>query len=306
MSDIGRIIRRDLDQLPVLPRERWLPTRRTPRRRAGLGALRLMGTIAVLVVALGLGLTLSRVRAELAAPSQRPASTATAGTGLVVDGITVMPRQTVLARIAVSNLEHPTVTRYAAKLVRKDATIGGDLVAPVGAPRGSSGLWWVVALSGDVRCAYCFVSPSTPQTFHSAVYWVDAAAGDVMGMQAFPAFWPSGFDPLPDAALAENSITAVGLVVEIRGSDTIVVVTSADASPDHPSGSRLVLRADANTAYSWAAGLVGGSALTLDELVRGLQVVPHGTELAAVVFENTPAPDGSYRLESLATGIDTR
>jgi hypothetical protein len=57
----------------------------------------------------------------------------------------------------------------------------------------------------------------------------------------------------------------------------------------------ITLRADADTAYTWTAGLVGGTAFSLEEMARN--VSRGGT--VAVTIAGTPLPDGTYRLEHL-------
>lgn len=71
-SDIERVIQRDLDQLPLLPAERWVPA---PRPRTALGArvLPLMVAGVVVVAAVVAGNALARVRSDnaIASPSAR-------------------------------------------------------------------------------------------------------------------------------------------------------------------------------------------------------------------------------------------
>jgi 2-methylcitrate dehydratase PrpD len=74
----------------------------------------------------------------------------------------------------------------------------------------------------------------------------------------------------------------------------------------HGIGTRLTLRSDANTAYAWSAGLAGGTAVSLDDLAQRGQMVAGSQVLASVTFENAQVSDGSFRLESVRTGANSR
>jgi hypothetical protein len=66
------------------------------------------------------------------------------------------------------------------------------------------------------------------------------------------------------------------------------------------SPQRLRLVADQNTAYAWSAGLAGGSVLTIGELPVRSDL------LSSITFDPVALPDGSYRLEALTTGVNTK
>ncbi len=81
---IGRIIQRDLDRLPVLPADRWIP--RTPVRRGPPRLARLTSVAAVvlgLVVALGIGQSVRDLR-ERSAATQSPGAVSSAGASALV------------------------------------------------------------------------------------------------------------------------------------------------------------------------------------------------------------------------------
>jgi len=81
---IGRIIQRDLDRLPMLPADRWVP--RTPLRRGPLQLSRLTSVAAVvlgLVVALGIGQGVRGLR-ERAAATQSPDAVGSIGASALV------------------------------------------------------------------------------------------------------------------------------------------------------------------------------------------------------------------------------
>jgi len=80
---IGRIIRRDLDRLPMLPADRWVP--RTPPKRGPLQLARLTSVAVVvlgLVVALGIGQGVRGLR-ERAAATQSPDAGSVGASALV-------------------------------------------------------------------------------------------------------------------------------------------------------------------------------------------------------------------------------
>ena len=88
----------------------------------------------------------------------------------------------------------------------------------------------------------------------------------------------------------------------MRGPDEIVLLTDFPAGP----GTRLTLRADADTTFAWSAGALGGTAASIAELAQLGQLVAGGSSVAAVTYDPRPAPDGSYRLEHVLTGALTR
>lgn len=82
-SDIERVMQRDLDQLPLLPAERWVPA---PARTARRGGALLRGaavTVGMLVLALALGASLSRLRADNADRAAATSAPIAAATGAI-------------------------------------------------------------------------------------------------------------------------------------------------------------------------------------------------------------------------------
>lgn len=298
-SDIERVIQRDLDQLPLLPTERWVPTRRVASRGLLPAALRTSTALAVIVLAVAVGVALPRARtgvAERAAVPTSPAATPAEATAAAPSGR--IGRREALARIQGLSLLLPTITRIEAKLVSRGVLQAAD--PSLSARTVASETAWVVAVSGDVRCSFCIAPPAQP--FHSALYLLDARTGDVFTTSASADLWPAGFDALPDESLAADSQIALGHVVEIREPDVLTVLTDFPAGP----GTRLTLRADADTTFSWGAGLAGGTASSLGELVRNRQLAPGGSAVVRITFDPQRRPDGTYRLESLLTGALSR
>lgn len=296
-SEIERVIRRDLDQLPLLPPERWVPARRRGSGGGIMLALRASMVVAIAIAALIVGSGLARMRTAVTeqAAAHPPTSAVTASAPTAPIGR--ISRQAALDRVRGLSLVNPTITRIEAKLVRRDVlqAAGPNIVAP-NMPGDTA---WVVALSGEVRCSFCIMPPTTP--FHSGLYLLDARTGDVFSTSASADFWPKGFDALPDDALAARSETALGHVVEIHLPDLLIVRTDVPAGP----GTVVMLRADADSSFSWAAGIVGGSAFSLGELVGNGQLAPGGT-VVRITYGPRLRPDGTYRLESLLTGALSR
>jgi len=160
---------------------------------------------------------------------------------------------------------------------------------------------WVVAVSGEVRCSACTLPP--PEPTHSAIYYLDPRSGQVFAARWWSAFWPTAFDALPDLSVAADSITVTARVVDLRLPDAIVVVTET-AVAGLASGTRVELRADGGTAYAWEAGEAGGDASSLQQLVDERQLAA-GVPVQ-VTFTGPPAPDGTYRLESVLTNPYSR
>jgi hypothetical protein len=126
---------------------------------------------AAVVLALALGSALTYVRDQLSATASatlRPAPATTA-----VPSSLVVSRQSVLAYVRGLTLIVPRAQCFEAKLVSSE-DVSANLVAP--APAGT--LFWLVAVAGDVNCAYCV--SSLPQPLHSALFWFDAYTGNVL------------------------------------------------------------------------------------------------------------------------------
>ena len=121
-SDIERVIRRDLDQLPLLPAERWVPAPRRASHGVAAVALRTSAALAILALAVVLGSALSRVRTEVA---ERGAVTPTAS-ATAPGPIERISRQAALARIRGLSVVNPTITRIEAKLVSRDVLQAAD------------------------------------------------------------------------------------------------------------------------------------------------------------------------------------
>jgi hypothetical protein len=188
-DEIELIIKRDLDRLPVLAEERWIPP--APAGTAFGSVLANAGVlVAVLLFGLALGGTLATLREQaVRSASESSQATASPGPGTAAS---VVSRQSVLGHVRGLTLVVPRAERFEAKLVSS-----ADVSAGFSVPAGS--LLWVVAVSGDVHCG-CVAPP--PQPFHSALFWFDAHTGNVVASTQGPASWPEGFDALPDRSLA--------------------------------------------------------------------------------------------------------
>lgn len=274
-DDIELIIRRDLDRLPALPEERWVPKADLARSAFPALVVRTGVIAAAVLLALALGSALAYVRGQVigsASASLQPTVPATT----VVPSPAIVSRQSVLAYVRGLSVIVPRAVRFEAKLVPTWGLAGTPM--------------WVVAVGGDVNCDFCVLPP--PQPLHSALFWFDPYTGKVLGSSQSPANWPDGFELLPDDSLASGSRTLIGTVLSVNGD---VVEFQEVGAAD-----RLRLRVDENTAYAWGAGLVGGNAITLAEL-------PPRWDLAvSVTFDPLARPDGNYRLEKLITGVNTR
>lgn len=284
MSDdnIELIIQRDLNRLPVLPEDRWVPRARLSSVAGTLSMRAGVLTIAI-ALALALGLSLAGIRERIGTAAASAQPSVPLATGFASPA--VVSRQSVLAHVHGLTSIVSRAQRFEAKLVSA-AEVPPRLAAP------SAGFFWVVAVSGDVNCRGrgCSVTPSQP--LRSALFLFDASTGEVIASEQSPAFWPDDFGALPDRSRSVASRSLQGMVLTVSGN---VIEFQPTGSPD-----RLRLAADQNTAYSWATGLVGGSALTIDELQRVLHL------LAAVTFDPVARPDGTFRLEALIAGVATR
>jgi hypothetical protein len=278
-DDIELIIQRDLDRLPVFSEERWVP--KAGASKTGFPQrLRAPFLVVAIVLALALGSALTFVRDQLSSVASASLRPTPAKTSLPASGF--LPRQIVLAHVRLLTGLVPRAQRFEAKLV-SSADVSANLAAPGGRDL------WVVAVSGDVNCSFCPIPPAQP--LHSALFWFDAETGNVLGSAQGPAIWPENFDALPDRSRSSGSRTLVGTIMGVSGD---VVEFQAVGSSD-----RLRLAGDKNTAYAWTAGPVGHSVVTIDELAIRSDL------LSAVTFDPIPLIDGSYRLESLTSGLNT-
>jgi len=197
-SDFERIIRRDLDQLPVLPVERWIPRSGDQNSPARL-ARRSLIALAVVVLAAGAGLSVARIRADVARPAARPAEVATG------PAQTALGRQAVLSLIRGRSRDLPAISRIEAKLVSKGdlQSTGSQLgVSPAVVAALPGDLAWVVSVAGDVRCSACTGDPP-PQPFRSVLYLVEPHSGAVLAARFWSEDWPAAFDDLIDRAVGE-------------------------------------------------------------------------------------------------------
>ena len=280
MSDnIELIIKRDLDRLPVLAEERWIPSSASSRlvllsgfADAGVFAL-------VFLFGLGLGATLATLGEH--ASTSAAASAQPAASSSVVSSAFLVSRHSVLAHVRGLTLLVPRAQRFEAKLVSST-----DVSPGFSAPAGT--IFWIVAVGGDVQCSFCVLPPSQP--LHSALFWFDAHTGNVLASGQGPANWPDGFDALPDRSIASGSRTLTGRVVSVNGNVVEFEAVGSD---------RLRLRVDDNTAFHWSTGLESGSALTVAELAPRLEVV------VSVSFDPLAGPGGEFRLEKLIVGVPT-
>ena len=235
----------------------------------------------VLMLAIALGSALTYVGDQVLGTSSASVRPSPATTS--VPTLPLTSRQFVLGYVRGLSAIIPRAQRFEAKLVSST-----DVPPTLSAPRGR--LFWVVAVSGDVNCDSCIVPP--PQPFHSALFWFDARTGAVLASGQGPAYWPDGFDALPDRSLAPGSWTRIGSVLSVSAG---VLEFQEDGSAD-----RLRLRPDENTAYTWTAGVAGGNVVTIDELG------PRWNTLVSVTFDPLTQADGTHRLETLITGWNTR
>lgn len=286
MSDqIREIIERDLNRLPLLSQDRWVPQK--AHSRGGVGWLALAGACLVVLAAVAVG---SGLRTYRTGTAEHPASAPTPTVALPER----LARQEVLRLIRNQTAELPRVTHIEAKLVDRQVASSIHPNAVTARPPEESS-FWVVAVAGDIRVQdpSRTVMPAGAPTdqVRSIIYVVGASSGDIIGAAASTSPWPQGFEPLRDGASAATAITVSATVVALELPDRLIVDIMG-SSPGTPSG-RLTLRADQDTAYDWTAGVVGGTAHSLEEMSRYLA----SGRLVAVRIE--PMPDGSYRLEHL-------
>jgi hypothetical protein len=287
-DEIERIFRRDLDQLPGIPENRWIPSA-DPQRSHRSPAVLASGLGVAVLLALAVGTSLSYLPdlvtgavSASARPTMPPSNSG--------QSEPVVSRQFVLAHVRDLTTVGAQAVRFEAKLVAP-GDLGGRPLTATSAPASASGLLratsadtllWVVAIRADARCSFC-VLPSA-HDFNSALFWVDARTGSVIASAQSIANWPDGFDELPDRSLSLGSTTLVGQILNVTD----------DVLHFQQSGSAVSirLRPDANTAYMWRAGPTRGAALTFAEL-------PRRWDLVSVIFDSVAQGDGTYRLEEM-------
>jgi hypothetical protein len=232
MSDeIGKVIRRDLDRLPLLPEDRWLPPARpTPSRGAAM-ARRGLWLAAVAIVALAAGLTLARVRADLTPGSAASAPPAVVGAGGSVPVPSSISREQAIAIAIAPGRDVGRVDRVEAKLMTFEEYVriagpwqvhpGDPQASPLGGIVTTAGdpakrYVWVVAVSGEVwpsgRVPVRFGgAPAVPSRtpyppYRWGMFLVDAGRGrlDGIGDAGLSESWPAAFDRLPDHPAAPS------------------------------------------------------------------------------------------------------
>jgi hypothetical protein len=282
-EDIQRIIRRDLDRLPLFPEERWLPSAAS-RTDGATDVVRTRGLSAALVVVVITAATLlvqARDQAQQSAGLSALENTAASRAEPVSNNpvlAQIVSRRSVLTQVRGLTIILARAQRFEAKLV-SSTDVGGGAAVPPGT------LWWVVAVSGDVSCSFCLTPPHEQPK--SAVFWIDAHSGSLVASEQGAATWPDGFSALPDRSSSLDALVVAGSIREVKGN--VIEFEAAGSS------AQLRLIADDNTAYGWTAGPTSGSAITLMDLPLSRT----GDGLVAVTIDRVPQPDGSYRLHEL-------
>ena len=260
MSDeIGKVIRRDLDRLPVIPPDRWLPAPTPSRAPGNTLARRALVLVFVALFTLVAGASLARMRVELlpgSAASAPPGTPGSAGSTGMPAGIS---REQAIA-IVRSTRDIGRVDRVEAKLMSFEEylQLAGRVQAHPGDPRASAvagfGITgdpakrylWVVAVSGEVwpngRTPVYFGGPPpvpnpTPYPpYRWAMFLIDAVPGQLMtiGDAGIGESWPAVFDRLPDHPAAASvpaspSPLASPLQVRILGPEAMSAVLRLSA-----------------------------------------------------------------------------
>jgi hypothetical protein len=282
MSDnIGQIIRRDLDSIPVLPRTRWTPT---PRPAPMMPVLALAGTV-MLALAVGVAVAF-QWDGDHASAAARPQTET-----FVVGGETFVTRQAVLASL-VRTTTLGRITRFEAKLSRQVHSLDGI---------SSTGPWWVVAITGETPCRGC----AAPVSWRSATYWVDARTGRVASTVALAEYWPAAFDRMVDEYRSPDSRQVTGRLAQVGPDGRLTFVIEVGTATER-SGTRLTVRTDGNTAYVWGSGLAGGNALSFEEMVRDSHLTLESSARVTVAIAGVPDADGSLRAETVTAGVGSK
>lgn len=216
---IGRIIRRDLDRLPMLPADRWVP-RPQPARgwlpavgaRLGRGALAVGAAAFLVVSALAVGSTVRALRASPVASDPQTARAQPLGICagaqdrvLSLSGIVTRLDRLAVKRMTVSDLESGRDAR------------GAPLSQPA-APLASTTALCVVAVSGEIRQTFGLLDtgPFKWAVFASVAGGDDSIVSTSMGSDGS---WPPYFDALPD----RQPNPYPGTVVEVMGQGAVRV-----------------------------------------------------------------------------------
>jgi hypothetical protein len=276
-DEIANIMQRDLEQLPVLPPERWLPRHVTTRSSARplFAAVAAVALAAVFVIGVEFGQRLPLDPAESLSAMH-------------------LSRQEIIERMRVAPFGVAPDRYMEARLVVSGqfAQARPDLGLPT-----SNALWWVVAVSGDRPDGSKDLQALTP----SMLYALDAADGGLIGRWEAPRAWPAGFDSLTDRTAAANSLTSFATIVDLPEPGVVSVQLPVQSGG---VGGTVRLRADRDTGLSWVSGLARGTASSLPELVQR-EGLGRGS-MVEVRFDRTLQPDGTHRLEVLTTGIASK
>ena len=216
---IGRIIRRDLDRLPMLPADRWVPRAQPGRGRLpalgarfGRGALAVGAAAFLIVGALAVGSTLRALRASPVASDSQAAR-------MQPLGICAASQDRVLGLSGiVTRLDRIAVKRMTVQDLDAGRTAGGIPPSQSSNALASSTVLCVVAVSGEIRQSFGLLDTGP---YKWAVF-VSVAGGDeptISSSMGSDADWPSYFDALPD----RQGSPYPGTVLEVLGSDELKV-----------------------------------------------------------------------------------
>lgn len=216
---IGRIIRRDLDRLPMLPANRWVPRARSSRgarlavsHRLVRGVLAVGAAAFLIVGAVAVGSAVRALRSSPAASELRPVVAHPLG-------ICAASQDRVLGSSGiVTRLDRIAVKRMTVQDLDAGRTAGGIPPGQPAAPLASNMVLCVVAVSGEIRQSFGLLDtgPSKWAVFVSVAGGDEPTIGSAMGNDAN---WPSYFDALPD----RQGNPYPGTVVEVLGSDELKV-----------------------------------------------------------------------------------
>jgi hypothetical protein len=216
---IGRIIRRDLDRLPMLPADRWVP-RAQPGRgrlpalgaRLGRGALPIGAAAFLIIGALVVGSTFRALRASPVASDPQTARAQPLG-------ICAASQDRVLGLSGiVTRLDRIAVKRMTVQDLDAGHAAGGIPPSQSANPLASNTVLCVVAVSGEIRQSFGLLDTG-PSKWAVFVFVAGGDEPTISSSMGNGADWPSYFDALPDRV--PNPYP--GTVVEVVGPNALRV-----------------------------------------------------------------------------------
>lgn len=250
-DNFRQLITRDLDQIPTLPEERWLPKRDSSPASIGW---KLFGQLGVAAALLLMSVVVGTAIADLRAKESDRQTEGSSGTLLP------LARQDAL-RIGLAASQQVQLPSRQVAVAKRAPITELEQAAPElfrGAPPSPGASAWVVAIGGDGASA-----PSSGIGPRSFVIVLDARTRQELARRVGTESWPGWFGQVIDHDMPADAVRVWGRIREANA-DLLTVEVIDSTSP--LAGQLIHVRADTNTEFTVAGGLVGQNVFSLSEM----------------------------------------